>query len=67
MYQVTSQKLVNESGKLTGMLIKKSEYLKLKDYIENLEDSLELADAIKESKGFRLWDNFVAEYKANHK
>ncbi len=67
MYQVTSQKLVNESGKLTGMLIKKSEYLKLKDYIENLEDSLELANAIKESEGFRLWDNFVAEYKTNHK
>jgi hypothetical protein len=66
MVQFAPQKIVNESGKLTGVLFKKKDFIRLQDYLETLEDSLELAKAIKESEGFILWDEFVAEIKAKH-
>ena len=63
MVQFAPQKILNQSGNLTGVLFKKRDYMRLQDYLETLEDSLELAKAIKESEGFTLWNDFVKEYK----
>lgn len=58
---VNQQKIVNEKGQVTGFLIKKNDFIRLKDYIEDIEDSIQLSEAIKDSKGFRLWDDFVKQ------
>lgn len=62
---LNQQKIVNEQGKVTGFLLKKNEFLRLQEYIEDMEDSLELADAIKNSEGFKLWDDFVKQNNLN--
>jgi hypothetical protein len=62
---LNQQKIVNEQGKVTGFLLKKNEFLHLQEYIEDMEDSLELADAIKNSEGFKLWDDFVKQNNLN--
>jgi hypothetical protein len=62
---LNQQKIVNEHGKVTGILLKKNDFLRLQEYIENIEDSLELAEAIKSSEGFRLWDEFVNNNNLN--
>jgi hypothetical protein len=62
---LNQQKIVNEHGKVTGILLKKNDFLRLQEYIENIEDSLELAEAIKSSEGFRLWDEFVKNNNLN--
>jgi len=55
------QKIVNDKGQVTGFLIKKNDFIRIKEYIEDIEDSIELADAIKDSQGFRTWDEFVKQ------
>ncbi len=59
---VNQQKIVNEKGQVTGFLIKKNDFFKLKEYIEDIEDSIELSEAIKDSQGFRIWDDFVKQH-----
>jgi hypothetical protein len=61
---LSQQKIINEKGNVTGFLFKKNEYVKLQEYIEDLEDSLELAEAIKTSEGFKIWDKFVKEFQS---
>lgn len=67
MVQFAPQKIISESGKMTGVLFKKNDFVRLQDYLETLEDSIELAKAVKESEGFMLWDEFVKEFKEKHK
>jgi len=62
---LNQQKIVNEQGKVTGFLLKKNEFLRLQEYIEDMEDTIELADAIKNSEGFKLWDDFVKQNNLN--
>jgi hypothetical protein len=63
MIGITQQKIINQQGRLTGVLLKSADFNKLSEYIEDLEDSLELAQVIKNSEGFILWDDFVKEYR----
>ncbi len=62
---LNQQKIVNEQGKITGFLLKKNEFLRLQEYIEDIEDALELTDVIKNSEGFSLWDEFVKQNNLN--
>jgi hypothetical protein len=62
---LNQQKIVNEKGKVTGFLIKKNDFLRLQEYLEDMEDSIELSDAIKNSEGFRLWDDFIKNNNLN--
>ena len=54
---INQQKIVNEKGKITGFFIKKNDFLRLQEYLEDIEDSIALSDAIRNSEGFRLWDD----------
>ena len=63
MIELKTQKVLGPRGKVKAFLINKNDYLKLEDYIEDLEDSIELADSIKNAYGFILWEDFVNEYK----
>lgn len=56
------QKIVNDKGQVTGFFIKKNDFNRLKDYIEDIEDSIELSESIKNSQGFRIWDDFVKQH-----
>lgn len=58
---LNQQKIVNDKGQVTGFLIKKSDFIRLKEYIEDIEDSIELSESIKNSQGFRIWDDFIKE------
>lgn len=62
---LNQQKIVNEQGKVTGFLLKKNEFLRFQEYIEDMEDALELSEAIKNSEGFSLWDDFVKKNNLN--
>ncbi len=64
MIALHEKKVVDENGKEFAIQIDSDEFLKLAEYIEDLEDSLELADAIRNSEGFRLWNEFVRELTA---
>jgi hypothetical protein len=62
MIRLKKQRILNEHGRTQSFLINKNEFKKIEDYIEDLEDSLELAEAIQNASGFRLWEEFVEEY-----
>ena len=62
---INQQKIVNEKGKITGFFIKKNDFLRLQEYLEDIEDSIALSDAIRNSEGFRLWDDFVKSNNLN--
>lgn len=62
---INQQKIVNEKGKITGFLIKKNNFIRLQEYLEDIVDSIELSDSIKNSQGFRLWDDFVKTNNLN--
>jgi ABC-type lipoprotein release transport system permease subunit len=62
---LNQQKIVNEQGKVTGFLLKKNDFFRLQEYIEDMEDALELSEAIKNSEGFSIWDDFVKQNNLN--
>lgn len=62
MITIEKEEIINKYGKKSAVLIKRREFDKIESYIEDLEDSLELAEAIKNASGFRLWEEFVTEY-----
>ena len=63
MVKINERKVLGSDGRELAVQLDIKEYRIIEDYIEDLEDSLELAKAIKEAKGFRLWEEFVAELK----
>jgi hypothetical protein len=66
MVSLTKHKVMNQKGKIEAYLINKKDGDKITEYIEYLEDSLELEKAVKEETGFRLWEDFVSEYRSKH-
>ncbi len=61
MVKLKEKKLITEDGREIAVQIDMESYRELEEYIEDLEDSIILAEAIKKAKGFRLWEDFVAE------
>jgi len=55
MVNITPQNVVDNNGNVSAFLLNKPDYEKLNEYIEYLEDSVELSKAIKNSSGFQLW------------
>lgn len=54
---------VDEHGKKKAVLLDMEAYRQLMEHLENLEDALELDQAIRESKGFRSYDEIRSELK----
>lgn len=56
--------MVDEHGKKTAVVLDIVAYEALIKHIENLEDALELDDAIRSAKKFRSYSDIRAEMKA---
>ncbi|MBN2543104.1 hypothetical protein JXI42_09600 [bacterium] len=67
MIKIKSRKILDKDGREVAIQFEFEDYKKIQEYIEDIEDSLELAQAIKEADGFRLWEDFVAEFNSTHK
>lgn len=61
MVKLKEKKLITENGHEVAVQIDVESFRELEEYIEDLEDSILLAEAIKNAKGFHLWEDFVAE------
>lgn len=55
--------VVDERGRKTAVLIDLAAYRALIEHLENLEDALELDEAIRSAKSFRAYDEIRAELK----
>ena len=55
--------VVDEHGKKKAVVLDMEAYRQLMEHLENLEDALELDQAIRESKGFRSYDEIRGELK----
>ena len=49
------------NGRKTNVVLKVTDYERLREEIEDLEDALELEKAKKNSTGFKKWREFVKE------
>ena len=54
---------MDEHGKKKAVVLDMEAYRQLMEHLENLEDALELDQAIRESKGFRSYDEIRGELK----
>ena len=57
--------VVDEHGKKKAVVLDMEAYRQLMEHLENLEDALELDQAIRESKGFRSYDEIRSNRPAN--
>jgi len=64
MVKLKEKKLITDDGREVAVQIDMDSFRELEEYIEDLEDSLALAEAIKTAEGFRLWEDFIAELNA---
>ena len=55
--------VVDENGKKTAVILEIASYRALLEHIAQLEDALELDEAIRSSKGSRPYDEIRAELK----
>ena len=55
--------VVDETGKKTAVVLDIETYRQLLEHLEELEDALELDRAVRESKGFRSYDEIRGELK----
>ncbi|OGU14174.1 MAG: hypothetical protein A2X61_07100 [Ignavibacteria bacterium GWB2_35_12] len=67
MVNISPQNVVDNNGNVSAVLLNKPDYEKLNEYIEDLEDSVELSKAIKDSTGFQLWEEFLKVYNSRNK
>jgi len=51
-------------GRRKGVMLRVSDFEKLQDEIEDLEDALELEKARKDATGFKKWKDFTKEIQA---
>jgi hypothetical protein len=55
--------LVDEGGKATAVVLDIKAYQRLLQHLEDLEDALELDEAVRAAKSFRSYDEIRAELK----
>lgn len=63
MLNLKKQYVINELGDKIAVQVDIKTFQKLEEYIELLEDRLDLEHAMKEPGEFRNWDDFVEELK----
>ena len=55
--------VVDERGRKTAVVLDIAAYQALMEHLEDLEDTLELDEAVRSSKSFRSYDEIRAEMK----
>ena len=61
MLSVKPKYLVDEQGKRTAVVLSMRDYRKLLQRLEELEDALDLDEAVEAAKGFRDYNEIRAE------
>ena len=61
MLSVKPKYLVDEQGKRTAVVLSMRDYRKLLQRLEELEDALDLDEAVESAKGFRDYNEIRAE------
>ena len=62
MEKMNKNYIITENGKKKYVILGISQYRKLLEKIEDLEDALDLEKAIKEAKSFRNYDEIRKEF-----
>lgn len=60
---IQTEYLIDERGKRKSVVLSLRDYFKLMEYLENLEDSLDLKKAKESAKGFVDFSRFKAQLK----
>lgn len=53
--------LTDEKGRKKSVVLKITDFERMQEEIENLEDALELEKARKDATGFKKWQDFIKE------
>jgi hypothetical protein len=53
--------LTDEKGQKKSVVLKVTDFLRMQEEIEDLEDALELEKSRKEATGFKKWKDFLKE------
>lgn len=56
--------LTDEKGQKKSVVLKVTDFLRLQEEIEDLEDALELEKSRKEASGFKKWKDFLKEVES---
>nr|QNO47493.1 hypothetical protein MJFALNKJ_00026 [Methanosarcinales archaeon ANME-2c ERB4] len=67
MHPIQKQYVTNESGTKIAVQLDIRSYQRLEEYIELLEDRIDLELAMKESPDLTNWDDFVKELREEGK
>jgi hypothetical protein len=67
MLKTRQKYLVDENGSATAVVLDIKSYRRLLQHVENLEDALELDEAVRGAKGFRNYKEIRAELKRGGK
>ena len=67
MLNVKPKYLVNERGRKTSVVLSMKDYQRLLQRLEDLEDALELDDAVETATGFRDYNEIRAELQREGK
>jgi hypothetical protein len=59
--------IVDRSGRKTAVMLDVAAYRALMEYVEDLEDALELDEAVRSAKSFRSYDEIRQELKTEGK
>lgn len=64
MIKLHEKYITTKKGENLEVVIPLGDFKRLLEYIEDLEDKIELEDAIKNAEGFTPIDDFITELKA---
>jgi len=67
MEKMNKNYIITENGKKKYVILGISQYRKLLEKIEDLEDALDLEKAVKEAKSFRNYDEIRKELRSKGK
>jgi hypothetical protein len=56
--------LTDEKGQKKSVVLKVTDFLRMQEEIEDLEDALELEKSRKEASGFKKWKDFLKEVES---
>lgn len=56
--------VTDEKGNKKSIVLKLTDFERMRDEIEDLEDALELEKSRKDAKGFKKWKDFIKEVTA---
>ena len=65
MYAIKNLDYVTDKqGKKKSVVLKVTDFSRMREDMEDLEDALELEKARKNASGFKTWNNFIKEVEA---